>query len=76
MGKISDMLEGYAKSGAERFHMPGHKGKGEGFLSSVYPYDVTELSFSDNLANPDGVILQAEEDLARIVGAKRSRILT
>ena len=76
MGLISDMLERYAKSGAERFHMPGHKGKGEGFLSSVYPYDVTELSFSDNLADPEGVILQAEEDLARIVGAKRSRILT
>lgn len=70
------MLEGYAGKNAERYHMPGHKGKGCGILSGVYPYDITELSFSDNLANPCGVILKAENDIASLIGAKRCRILT
>ena len=70
------MLEGYAGKNAERYHMPGHKGKGCGILSGVYPCDITELSFSDNLANPCGVILKAENDIASLIGAKRCRILT
>lgn len=70
------MLEEYAGKNAERYHMPGHKGKGCGVLSGVYPCDITELSFSDNLANPCGVILKAENDIASLIGAKRCRILT
>ena len=73
---IAQSLARYKKQNCVRGHMPGHKGQGKGILKSVYPYDVTELSFSDNLANPNGVILQAEEDLATICGSKRSRILT
>ena len=73
---IFSMLEGYAGKNAERYHMPGHKGKGCGVLSGVYPCDITELSFSDNLANPCGVILKAENDIASLIGAKRCRILT
>lgn len=73
---IVQSLARYKKQNCVRGHMPGHKGQGKGILKSVYPYDVTELSFSDNLANPNGVILQAEKDLATICGSKRSRILT
>lgn len=48
------------------FHTPGHKtGK----------WDVTELSFSDNLSSPTGVLKEAEEDIAKILGAYRSFIL-
>ncbi len=56
--------------------MPGHKGKGGGILKSVYKYDVTELSVTDNLAAPVGAIRKAENDLARLTGAKKGFILT
>ncbi len=49
------------------FHTPGHKKAG---------FDITELSYSDNLSCPNGCILQAEKDIARIVGAGKSFILT
>lgn len=49
------------------FHTPGHK---EGC------WDITELSFSDNLSSPQGCILEAEREIAEIVGAAKSFILT
>ncbi len=49
------------------FHTPGHKqGK----------WDITELSFSDNLSSPRGCIARAEADIARLLGAEKSYILT
>ncbi len=57
--------------------MPGHKGRGE-FLK-FFPdskIDVTELSYSDNLACPADVIKAAQSDIAKICGAKKSYILT
>lgn len=59
------------------FHMPGHKGRGE--FKRMFPVadiDVTELTYSDNLACPDGVIAEAQRDIAQILGAERSYILT
>lgn len=82
---IALCLKRYANDKALRLHMPGHKGgtfynfndqQVCDFLSEVYAYDITELSFSDNLASPNGVIKQAEDDIARILGAKKSFILT
>lgn len=49
------------------FHTPGHKCKG---------FDVTELDYTDNLCSPTGCILQAQTDIARILGADKSFILT
>ena len=49
------------------FHTPGHKQAG---------FDITELSYSDNLACPRGCIAQAEKDIAEILGASKSFILT
>ena len=49
------------------FHTPGHKQKG---------FDITELSYSDNLACPHGCIAKAEQDIANILGANKSFILT
>lgn len=59
------------------FHVPGHKARGE-FRSKfpVAPLDVTELSYSDNLQCPTGVIAEAQRDVAEILGAKRSYFLT
>ena len=65
--KIYQML----KKGAEKkyipFHMPGHK---------LGKWDITELAYSDNLASPRGCIAQAEQDIAKILGAYKSYILT
>lgn len=49
------------------FHTPGHKRAGA---------DITELSYSDNLLSPTGVIAQAERDIAEILGADASFLLT
>jgi len=74
--RLFEMLNKYAESRPSRYHMPGHKGKGEGILEPVYPFDITELSFSDNLAEPCGVIALAEKDIAALTGAGKARILT
>ncbi|MDE6504703.1 MAG: aminotransferase class I/II-fold pyridoxal phosphate-dependent enzyme [Clostridia bacterium] len=59
------------------FHMPGHKARGDFKTKfTVAPLDVTELSYTDNLLCPSGIIAGAERDLAEIVGAKRGYILT
>ena len=49
------------------FHTPGHKRAG---------MDITELSYSDDLSDPTGVIAAAQADAARILGAARSFFLT
>ena len=49
------------------FHTPGHKRAGA---------DITELSYSDCLASPTGVLARAEADIAGILGAARSFLLT
>ncbi len=65
--KIYKMLAENAKKKHLSFHTPGHK---------VGAWDITELSFSDNLSAPSGCILGAERDLAKILGASKSFILT
>lgn len=54
--------------------MPSHGGKriGAAGLYASAPFDVTELSFSDNLSAPSGVILEAEKLAARAYGADRT----
>jgi len=62
---LNDMLSTYSKSTATRLHMPGHKGKEEGWCN-----DVTELSFTDDLRNPQGVIAASQALYASKVGAR------
>lgn len=57
--------------------MPGHKARGDfraRFKDAAM--DITELSYSDNLHSPEGVIQAAQRDVAEIVGAKASFITT
>lgn len=62
---VCDMLNKYASSNAVRLHMPGHKGKFDGCRE-----DITELSFTDNLRVPSGVILQSQKLYADVIGCK------
>ena len=73
---IYSQLKAYAKAD-KSFHMPGHKARGD-FKSKfpVAPFDITELSYSDNLLCPTGIIAKAQSELAEILGAKKSFILT
>ncbi len=64
--KIYQMLLTHAE-GHLSFHTPGHKNGA---------WDITELSFSDNLSCPHGCIAEAERDIAEIVGSEKSFILT
>lgn len=65
--RIYQMLLENADKPHLSFHTPGHKVEG---------WDITELSFSDNLSAPHGCILEAEREIAEIVGAAKSFILT
>ena len=65
--KIYQMLARHTKERHLAFHMPGHQ-SGQ--------WDITELSFSDNLIAPRGCIAEAEKDIANILGAYQSFILT
>lgn len=65
--RIYRMLRENAKRRHLSFHTPGHK-RGK--------WDVTELSFSDNLASPTGCIALAQEEIASLLGANGSFLLT
>lgn len=73
---IYSQLKKYAKA-KKSFHMPGHKAGGD-FKSKfpVAPLDVTELSYTDNLHCPKGIIARAQKDIAEILGATASYITT
>ena len=60
--------------------MPSHDGKrafsGSAGLYVSAPFDVTELSFTDVLAESSGVILEAEKSAARAYGADHTLFFT
>ena len=53
------------------FHMPGHKGN-----IPVPIVDVTELSGTDNLMCPEGIIKEAQTEMAKVLGKKEAFFLT
>lgn len=58
-----------------RFHMPGHKGRGE-FLRVAPEYlDVTEIPGSDDLHHAEEIIAEAEAALAKAYGSEGAKIL-
>ena len=73
---IYNQLKRHARD-IKTFHMPGHKASGEfkGLFKDA-ALDITELSYSDNLLCPDGVIDKAQKDIAKISGAAKSYITT
>lgn len=68
------VLSEYAQSDCARFHMPGHKGRGLGrFLrEELAGWDVTELSMTDNLHRPEGILRETAERYREVYGARRS----
>ena len=71
---LQETLGTYERENPARFHMPGHKGRGlSGFWrDELRLWDVTELSGTDNLHEPNGGIAAAQESMARVYGAMAS----
>lgn len=61
---ISEFLNSYSTSSAVRMHMPGHKGRGEGYLN-----DLTEIVGADCLFVADGIIGESERNLSEVFAA-------
>ncbi|MBO6262800.1 MAG: amino acid decarboxylase [Clostridia bacterium] len=61
---ICDFVEQYRSSFSARFHMPGHKGKGNG-----YENDITEITGADSLYSASGIIAESMKNAGEIFGA-------
>ncbi|WP_379137127.1 aminotransferase class I/II-fold pyridoxal phosphate-dependent enzyme [Paenibacillus sp. sgz500958] len=79
---LYEMLEQYREKGNTSYHVPGHKngqaysgGAGAGFLSEVMKADVTEITGTDDLHHPEGVIREAQLLAAECFGADESFFL-
>lgn len=76
---LYDALKQFRKKGRISFHIPGHKG-GKGlnpdWVRDAFSLDVTEFAETDDLQNPNGILRDAQEQVACIYGAEASFFLT
>ncbi|WP_438348333.1 aminotransferase class I/II-fold pyridoxal phosphate-dependent enzyme [Paenibacillus sp. FA6] len=79
---IYEALLDYRKKKESSFHVPGHKNGqayesigGAGMLSEVMEIDVTEITGTDDLHHPEGVIQDAQQLAADCFGAEESYFL-
>ena len=71
---ICNFVDGYARSGISRFHMPGHKGRigSDDIRDGILPYDITEIAGADSLYEADGIIAESEADATALFGTEAS----
>jgi arginine decarboxylase len=62
---ICDFVREYAKSGALRLHMPGHKGRGP---LGIEELDITEITGADSLYEASGIIRESEAAASQLFG--------
>ncbi len=72
---LVEAMTQYHKRNPIRYHVPGHKGRGEGLLSSIYPFDLTEVPGLDDLHHPEEAILEAQQLAAEAFGADETFFL-
>ncbi len=70
---LKDGLQQVIAENRHRFHMPGHKGR-QDFLLPLQ-WDFTEISETDDLHHPVGILKESQEQAARIYGAKETYYL-
>lgn len=68
--RLTDKLENL---NSVPFHMPGHKRKSKFNLPSA-DIDITEIDGFDNLHNPNGLLLELENDITSLFESKKSFI--
>ena len=66
---ICDFVQDYCRSVTFRLHMPGHKGGGE---LGCEVLDITEVPGADDLACPEGIILESEENTTELFGSRHT----
>ena len=67
MKDILNRLEEYSKDGYVPMHMPG--GKRNTDFSSTSELDITEIDGFDNIHNAEGIIKDASERAAELIGS-------
>ena len=73
---IIEAMKKYKDQHPIRFHVPGHKGRTENPLfSSIFPYDVTEITGLDDLHHPEEAILEAQQLAAGVFDADETFFL-
>ena len=76
MGILNDKLNEYGSSDFYPYHMPGHKRREvEGFPRQVTNLDITEIADFDNLHQAQGLVLKAQQSVARAYGVEESFFL-
>lgn len=66
---IRDFVTQYAALDAQRYHMPGHKGRG---VLGVEALDITEIPGADVLYDAKGIIRESEDNAASLFGSART----
>lgn len=77
MGKLFDEIEKLSGD-SYPFHMPGHKREALGngaFFEALYSNDLTEITGSDDLHKPEGIIKDAMDRAAALYGSKHTFFL-
>lgn len=73
---LYESLKAYGDSDFYPFHMPGHKRSVQsGPLSEWYKYDITEIDGFDNLHQPEGILLDAQNRAAKLFGSEETYFL-
>lgn len=62
---ICNFVKNYIKKRPARFHMPGHKGKGD----LINKYDITEINGADVLYHEDGIIAKSQQNATSLFGS-------
>ena len=70
---LYEQLSAYGASDFYPFHMPGHK-RNKASVYGDFPIeqDITEIYGFDNLHHAEGIIKEAQEELARLYEVKQS----
>lgn len=73
MERLYRKLEEYSRSDYYPFHMPGHKRNPES-VRGDFPFerDITEIEGFDNLHHPENILLEAQQNVAKLYGVKES----
>ncbi|WP_188542540.1 aminotransferase class I/II-fold pyridoxal phosphate-dependent enzyme [Paenibacillus segetis] len=80
---LYEALLEYKESAKASFHVPGHKDgqayrtlhKASEYLTQVMDIDITEITGSDDLHHPEGIIKEAQQRAAQFFGADQTFFL-
>ena len=73
MERLYKKLESYGQSDYYPFHMPGHK-RNSASVRGEFPLerDITEIEGFDNLHHPEDLLLEAQQNVAKLYGTRES----